>query len=216
VTDFWQPGDVILLREYLGRARAPQLINVLPEVVVHDGRDYLAVLSQPGMTFMTRDIPGRNAMPVEDRIQLYIREELSLEWYERTVNRSVLSFYVEGMAHSIRVFWDAGWQFRRWYVNLEDPYVRTANGIGVNDHALDVVADMDLVWSWKDEPEFDALIAVGKIRPEKARMVREEAWRVIERIESRAWPFNEPWPQWRPDPSWVVPKIRDYWTTRPR
>ena len=209
----WQPGEVILLREYLGRAKAPQLINVLPEVVVHDGPDYLAVLSQPGMTFATRDVPGRNAMPVEERIELYKREELNHEWYERTVNRSVLSFYVAGVAHSIRVFWDAGWRFRYWYVNLEDPFVRTARAIGVNDHTLDIVANRELEWAWKDEPEFAALIAAGKIRPQKARLIREEGLRVIRRIEAQAWPFNEPWPEWRPNSAWPVPAIRDYWST---
>lgn len=211
LADRWQPGDVILLREYLGRARAPQLINVLPEIVVHDGPDYLALLSQPGMTFMTRDVPGRNRMSVQERIDLYKREELVHDWYERRVNRSVLSFYVAGASHSIRVFWDAGWRFRHWYVNLEDPFVRTRSAIGVNDHTLDIVADAGLKWSWKDEPEFAALIEAGKIRPEKARMVRDEGLRVIQRIEARAWPFNEPWPEWRPDPSWTVPQIRDYW-----
>ena len=215
MSDFWRPGDVILLREYLGRARAPQLINVLPEVVVHDGPDYLAILSQPGMTWMMRDIPGRNALSAEARIELYINEELTGDWYERSANRSVLSIYVEGSAHSIRVFWDAGWRFRYWYVNLEDPYVRTAHAIGVNDHTLDIVATADLAWSWKDEREFEALIAAARIRPEKALAIRGEGLRVIERIDARAWPFNEPWPEWRPDPSWPVPRIADYWRPSP-
>jgi hypothetical protein len=208
----WQSGDVVLLREYLGRAKAPQLINVLPEVVVHDGPDYLALLSQPGFSWMTRDVPGRNAMSVDERIQLYITEELNHDWYERTTtSRAVLSIYVEGAAHCIRLFWGEDWQFRHWYVNLEDPYVRTSSAIGVNDHTLDIVAEADLAWTWKDEPEFEALIAAGKIRPEKARLIREEGLRVIERIDARAWPFNAPWPEFRPDSSWPVPKIGDYW-----
>jgi hypothetical protein len=208
----WEPGKVVLLRQYLGRAKAPQLINVLPEIVVHDGPDYLALLSQPGMTFATRDVPGRNAMSVDERIELYKREELNHDWYERTVSRSVLSFFVRGVAHSIRVFWDPGWRFRYWYVNLEDPYVRTRRAIGVNDHTLDIVANLNLEWSWKDEPEFEALVAAGRIRPEKARLIRAEGLRVIERIEARSWPFDEPWPAWRPDPSWPVPQIGGYWS----
>lgn len=123
----------------------------------------------------------------------------------------MLSFYVEGVSHSIRVFWDASWRFRHWYVNLEDPFVRTQNAIGVNDHTLDIVADAGLSWSWKDEAEFDALVEAGKIRPEKARMIRDEGLRVIERLKARAWPFNEPWPDWRPEASWPAPQIRDYW-----
>ena len=211
MVDQWLPGEVVLLREYLGRAKEPQLINVRPVVVAHDGPDYLALLTQPGTTFMTRDAPGRNAMTLEDRIELYIREELHGDWYERAVRGAVLTLYREGDAHSIRVFWDAEWQFRTWYVNLEDPYVRTARAIGFNDHTLDIVAGADLAWSWKDEPEFAALITAGKISHDKARRIREEGLRVIERIEACTWPFNEPWPDWRPDPGWPVPQIADYW-----
>ena len=211
----WRAGEIVLMREYLGRATAPQLIHVRPQVVVHDGPDYLALLSQPGASFMTRDVPGRTALSVEERIQLYIREELVHDWYERRGRGAVLTLLREGDAHSIRVFWEADWQFRTWYVNLEDPYVRTARAVGVNDHTLDIVAGADLRWAWKDEPEFEALIAAGKIQPEKARRIRDEGLRVIQRIETREWPFNEPWPEWRPDPSWPVPKREDYWSPPP-
>ena len=78
----WQPGDVILMEEFLER-RKRQLINVRPQVVVHDG-GYLAIASLPGSTWATRDVPGRTAMPVEDRIAMYLKEELVGEWYERT------------------------------------------------------------------------------------------------------------------------------------
>jgi hypothetical protein len=37
-----------------------------------------------------------------------------------------------------------------------------------------------------------------------------EGERVIRRVEAREWPFNEPWPDWRPDPSWAAPQIRDH------
>jgi uncharacterized protein DUF402 len=211
-TEVWQPGRVVLMREYLGRAKAPQLINVRPQVVVHDGPDYLALLSQPGSTWLTRDVRGRNAMTVEERISLYLREELGDDWYEREARGAVLTLVQPGCSHSIRLFWAAGREFRHWYVNLEDPYVRTSQAIGVNDNTLDIVVDAALAWSWKDEPEFEALSEAGKIRPEKAAAIRAEGLRVIEQIEARAWPFNEPWPGWRPDPSWPVPRITDYWT----
>jgi hypothetical protein len=207
----WRPGEVILMEQYLSRTRH-QLIDVRPQVVVHDAEDYLAVLSQPGMNFMTRDVPGRNQLSVEERIDLYIKEELNHEWYERKPSgRAVLTIYPPDAAHSIRIFWAEGWQFRMWYVNLEDPYKRTPRGIEVDDHTLDIVANRNLEWSWKDEPEFEALVSAGKIPPDKAREIRAEGERVIQQIENREWPFNEPWPDWRPDPVWPVPQIADYW-----
>jgi hypothetical protein len=69
----------------------------------------------------------------------------------------------------------------------------------------------DLQWSWKDEPEFDALTRDGAIPPDLSRAIREEGERVIARLERREWPFNEPWPDWRPDPSWQPPRISELW-----
>ena len=206
----WQPGDVILMEEFLER-RKRQLINVRPQVVVHDG-GYLAIASLPGSTWATRDVPGRTAMPVEDRIAMYLKEELVGEWYERTAAGALLTLHPPGVSHCIRLFWDAEWRFRMWYVNLEDPYVRTHRGIQVNDHTLDIVATRELAWSWKDEPEFEALTNDGAIPAEKARAIRAEGERAIQRIEARAWPFNEPWPDWRPDTSWPAPQIAALWT----
>jgi hypothetical protein len=208
----WQPGEVILMEEYLERTKR-QLINVRPQVVVEDSLRCLAIVSLPGMTWMTRDIPGRTAMTPEERIPIYIREELGDDWYERKAgDGAVLTIHEPGVSRSIRLFWGPGWSFRMWYVNLEDPYVRVDSGIQVNDHTLDVVATPDFEWAWKDEPEFAALIEAGKIPLDKARAIREEGERAISRIEAREWPFNEPWPEWRPDPSWKAPEVKDLWT----
>ncbi|HEY7467161.1 MAG TPA: DUF402 domain-containing protein [Dehalococcoidia bacterium] len=208
----WRRGEVILMEEFLARSKAPRLINVRPQVVVEDEPECLAIVSMPGMTWMTRDVPGRTAMTVDDRIELYMKEELNHDWYERTGHGAVLTLHPQEAAHCIRLFWDAEWRLRFWYVNLEDPYVRTDRGIQVNDHTLDVVVTPGLDWAWKDEPEFEALTSAGKIPVEKARAIRAEGERVIRRVEAREWPFNEPWPDWRPDASWAAPQIRDHWS----
>jgi hypothetical protein len=200
------------MEEFISRAKPPQLISVRPQVVVNDTAEYLAIASMPGATWMTRDEPGRTSMPVEERIELYLREELTHDWYERTGRGTVLTLHRPGRAHCTRLFWDDEWVFRFWYVNLEEPYARTERGIQVTDHTLDVVALPDLQWSWKDEPEFEALTEAGKIQLEKAQAIRAEGERVVRDLEARAWPFNEPWPEWRPDPAWPVPRIADYWT----
>ncbi len=207
----WQPGDVILIEEFLTRSPIRQLINVRPQVVVRDDAQCLVLLSLPGSTWMTRDVPGRNSLTVNQRIALYMKEELDHEWYERTVSGGVLSLYPPDVAHSIRLFGDPEWQLRSWYVNLEDPYTRAEQRIQVNDHTLDLLVTPELTWTWKDEPEFEALVAAGKIPPEQARAIRAEGNQAIERTEARQWPFNER-PEWRPDPSWPAPQVKDYWS----
>jgi Protein of unknown function (DUF402) len=208
----WQPGDVILMEEFVSRSKPPQLISVRPQVVVEDKPEYLAIVSMPGTTWMTRDEPGRTSMPVEERIELYIREELTHDWYERTGRGAVLTLHAPQVAHCVRLLWDSEWRLQFWYVNLEEPYLRTERGIEVTDHTLDVVAMPDFSWSWKDEPEFEALTKAAKIPLDKAHAIRSEGERVIKGIEERAWPFGEPWPEWRPDSAWPVPRIADYWT----
>jgi hypothetical protein len=100
---------------------------------------------------------------MQRRIELYLEEVLYHDWYERSGRGATLTLHPPGVAHCIRLFWDAEWRFLTWYVNLEDPYTRTERGIQTNDHTLDVVITPDMEWSWKDEPEFEALVAAGRI-----------------------------------------------------
>lgn len=206
----WRPGDVILMEMF---TRHERLLNVMPQVVVEDGPKCLAILSQPGMTFFTRDEPGRTALPLAERVRIYLDPELRHDWYERTsrLERAVLTLYQPGAAHSVRLFWGAEWQFQCWYVNLEPPYRRTPTGIQVSDRILDIVVSPQFDWSWKDEDEFEALCRAGSFSPAEARAIRDEGEKLARRIEAREWPFNEPWPEWRPEPSWPVPRIADYW-----
>ena len=210
--EFWGPGDVILMEEFLSRAKPPQLINVRTQVVVQDSAEFLVLASLPGATWMTRDEPGRTNMTLEERITLYLKEELNLAWYERSIHAPTLTLHPPAEAYSIRLFWQPDWRLWYWYVNLEEPYRRTDRGIQVTDHTLDVLITPNFQWSWKDEPEFDALRKADKIPEEKAQAIRAAGERAIRRLEAREWPFNEPWPDWRPDPSWAAPKIADYWT----
>ena len=109
-----------------------------------DRDEFLVVASLPGGSWMTRDVPGRTRMPVEERIALYLKEELGGEWYERVNTAATLTIHPPEVSHCIRLFWDADWNLRFWYVNLKDPYKRTQSGIQVNDHTLDIVVAPDL------------------------------------------------------------------------
>ena len=52
------------------------------------------------------------------------------------------------------LFWERGWQFKNWYVNLEEPRRRWAGGIDSEDHFLDICVYPDRHWEWRDEDEF--------------------------------------------------------------
>ena len=102
-----------------------------------------------------------------------------------------------------------------WYVNLQQPFRRTSAGIESMDLMLDVVAETDLSWRWKDADEFDEIAERGIFDAELVRRVRDEARAVVGRIEQRLPPFCDPWPTWRPDSTWITPQLPVDWGVLP-
>jgi predicted RNA-binding protein associated with RNAse of E/G family len=124
-----------------------------------------------------------------------------------------------GRWHSVWVFQeiqaDGSRRFAGYYVNLEEPFRRTASGFDTNDHSLDIVVDPDLTWSWKDQDDFEDRVRQGVYSEPFAQEVRAEAARVIAAIETRASPFSDGWDRWTPDPTWDVPVLPPNWETEP-
>jgi predicted RNA-binding protein associated with RNAse of E/G family len=119
---------------------------------------------------------------------------------------SALKFNPPGAAYSVWWLFGPSGEFRAWYVNLEEPYVRWAHGIDVTDQDLDIWVWPDRTWEWKDEdelterlgypdhywvPDPDAVWAVGRA--------------VIPAIEAGEFPFDGTWCDFQPDPRWTVP-----------
>jgi hypothetical protein len=81
------------------------------------------------------------------------------------------------------------------------------------DLALDVIINSAGQWHWKDEDELDSFVAAGVFDKPLAQRLRAEGLRVAGRAEGNEPPFSEPWPEWRPDPSWPMPELPDGWDT---
>jgi hypothetical protein len=79
------------------------------------------------------------------------------------------------------------------------------------DLALDVIIDADRSWRWKDEDELETFVARGVFEPDLPQRLRAEALGVVSRLERNEPPFSEPWPEWRPDPSWERPVLPSGW-----
>ena len=102
--------------------------------------------------------------------------------------------------------------FRGWYVNLEEPWHRTAIGFDSRDNLLDIVIAPDLSsWQWKDEDELAWAVETGRHRLDEAATFCVEGERVIQRLRRREPPFDQPWPDWRPDPAWSAPVLPPAW-----
>jgi hypothetical protein len=121
-----------------------------------------------------------------------------------------------GRAHSVWLSWSpADGTFIGYYVNLEEPFRRTAIGFDTNDHTLDIVVAPDLRWSLKDEAVLTDRERDGTYSRGLIEAIRAEAASVIAGIESRASPFSDGWGSWRPDPNWPRPALPPDWNTRP-
>ena len=113
--------------------------------------------------------------------------------------------------HAVWVSWHDNGEPWGWYINLQDPFRRTSRGFRTMDLMLDIVVERDRTWAWKDVDDFEGLLERGLIDLEIDKRVRDEAQRVIERIEANGAPFSQPFHDWRPDASWGIPVLPPNW-----
>jgi hypothetical protein len=191
----WNEGEVVLRREVLNDGRS---WCEIPVIVVRDEPELLATYIAEGAPL--RFPPG--PWPTADGLH---------PWHgkERWRGHGVLMLQRPDEAHAVWVFWQgAARTFRGWYVNLQDPYRRTARGYDTQDLELDIWVPANGAWEWKDDELLDERVREGRFTPEQAAAVRAEGRRVAAELDAgRRW-WDASWADWRPDPSWPVPGLR--------
>jgi len=206
---YWEPGTQVLWRYRGNGPHSAQVHIARPVTVVRDDPELLAVWMAPGT---------RCVKPVlTDGTPLY-REPLATRYRKPRTTRvdrwwgtGVLKLARPGEPWSVWLFWEAGWRFKNWYVNLEEPRRRWAGGVDTQDHFLDISVNPDRSWDWLDEDEFAQAQADALVDPALAARVREAGARAVRAIETWQPPFSDRWQDWRPDPAWPVPALPDDW-----
>jgi len=120
--------------------------------------------------------------------------------------------------HSVWLFWDGDGPSRRllrYFVNLEEPFRRTAVGVDTQDHTLDIVVTPELQCRWRDEDEFENHVTAAFYTPELAAAARAEGERVIEALARGTHPCLRGWADWLPDDAWAAPTMPAAWATTP-
>ena len=108
-----------------------------------------------------------------------------------------------GDAHAVWAFWTGPERvFSHWYVNFQDPFVRTADGFDTFDHELDLVVMPDGSYHWKDVAEFEQMVADGKFSDAEAQGIRDEAAKVVAALDRGERWWDESWAAWTPPPGW--------------
>jgi hypothetical protein len=191
-------GDAVALRE-VWRGR---VFEARPMIVVQDDPDQ-AMFFLPG--------GARCGVPVgDDGNELRLPDR---PWHldvRPRGDQSILSFAWPDTPYSVLLWTEE--QRRVWYVNLQDPLVRTPIGFDTVDHALDVVIELDRSsWRWKDQEELAEAVRDGLFSQAEAADFYAWGERAVDRIVSREAPFDRDWDGWEPDPGWIVPELPDGW-----
>ena len=190
----WISGETITVRSWIGEHVGLEGLVT----VVADDADHLALHFVPG-TVMHRLVPpdGVTLPRVLSPREIAEGEFRVIE--QRWTGGHLLHLTPTGAPWSVHVRWTEGWEFRGWYVNLQEPLRRGDRVVDLVDLFLDVVVTPDLSWQWKDEDELAEAVRVGRITAEDAMRIRTAGERAIADITARRWPFVPEIAAWRPD-----------------
>lgn len=197
----FRPGEAVVMRHVRGDWRW-----AAPMHVVADRGDFIALYMQPGSTYATMaDIDGNPTRDfVNDRTQIYVT------WREN----HALQLIRPGDEHATVLYWLEGtWEFRCWYINFQEPIRRFDRGFESMDLTLDMLISPERTkWQWKDEDEFvDIGIAGGWYTHEQLAHLKEYGLGVLAKAQAGAPPFDQPWPNWRPEASWGPLRLPEGW-----
>ncbi|MGX1492331.1 hypothetical protein RKD41_004590 [Streptomyces tendae] len=167
-TGFWAPGSHILWR-YRENA-GPRFHIARPVTVVRDDEELLAVWLAPGTECVKPVLTDGTAIHLEPLRTRYTKPRTVARG--RWFGTGVLKLARPGEPWSVWLFWEPGWRFKNWYVNLEEPLARWAGGVDSEDHFLDISVHPDRSWHWRDEDEFAQARRDGLVDERLAARVR--------------------------------------------
>ncbi|MFD5857481.1 MULTISPECIES: cytidylyl-2-hydroxypropylphosphonate hydrolase [Streptomyces] len=207
----WAPGTRILWRYRENAGRRFHIVR--PVTVVRDDEEILAVWLAPG-TECVKPVLADGTSVHQEPLRTRYTKPRSVQ-RDRWFGTGVLKLARPGEPWSVWLFWEPGWQFKNWYVNLEEPLARWSGGVDSEDHFLDISVHPDRSWHWRDEDEFAQAQRDGLMDDQLAARVRRAGRDAVEVI--RAWgpPFADGWQHWRPDPAWAVPSLPEDWDRTP-
>lgn len=94
---------------------------------------------------------------------------------------------------------DPGGGIRSWYVNFQQPLVRTSIGFDTMDETLDLLVASDLsTWERKDDNELDLAVTMEAVDVVAASRVRHSCSMVEAALSHGEAPWDTSWSSWTP------------------
>jgi hypothetical protein len=175
-----------------------------PAIVVRDSPDLVALFQPPGTRCKRRSgvrggPNGRNMVTWDG------------SYVDVVTDSSTIHAWVPDDAFWVIRDW-TGAEYEGWYINLAEPWKRTAIGFDTADQILDVVVEPDRSsWRWKDEDEVAWAVQHGRYAPEVADQIRRHAHEALARMATALPPFHEGWSDLEPDGAWPMPVLPAGW-----
>jgi len=189
------PGEHIVLR----RVWQNQIYRVTTMTVVQDTYDLIILYLGPGYPIKSTINPLKASS-----VQAF---ELQDSTWGGGI-KHLLMFISPGAAHALYAMKNEEYKLSGWYINLQEPIIRTAFGFDTTDYLLDITLTPDRSeWKWKDESDFDEAVATGKISLEQARDIRQEGELAVKRVQEGPSSFYDVWENWLPPKEWRIPEI---------
>ncbi|HUO90380.1 MAG TPA: DUF402 domain-containing protein [Rhizomicrobium sp.] len=200
----WSRGDTVVVRNI---ARSDGGVSAaLAAIAIADDDEALALYIPAGTV-------AKDNYVVADRVASVgtVPPSRARAFVDRVWQLPTIRLYLPETGFSVWLFFGRDDRFASWYGNLEAPYRRMPIGVDVQDHALDVVADANGRWAWKDEAEFARRLEAGLDTAEHQAAVRAAGRDFIARLERREPPFNRGWPEWRAPERWLPRALPAGW-----
>ena len=121
-----------------------------------------------------------------------------------------------GEAYAVMHFWNgADRRFPGWYLNLEEPFRRTATGYDSQDLELDVLVPIDGPCKLKDSDLLDQRVHERRFTDEQAVAIRRVGNELVARVDGGTRWWDERWASFVPQPEWRSPSFPDGWEATP-
>ncbi|NJC23905.1 protein associated with RNAse G/E [Arthrobacter pigmenti] len=183
----------------------PDLIDCRPVTVVDDGDKGLVLWLAPGTQMLHQVLAnGSDTRSAEgsDRFTLP-RAQAVRTWG----GGGILIIFQPDTMYSVWCFESQPGVRDIYYVNIEEPFVRTPEGIVSTDLVLDVVVSPDRQWKFKDEDELAFAQEAGVFDDAAHARIRRAGDDAVAAVERWDYPFNAGFEHFEPDPSWPIPEL---------
>ena len=135
-------------------------------------------------------------------------------WHGRGAweGHGVLMLQRPGESYAVWHFWQGpARDFAGWYLNLQEPFRRTAAGYDTQDLELDVWIPASGAWSFKDDELLDERVREGRFAESRVAEIRAIGDEIGAMLDAgKAW-WDPSWSNWTPDPGWGPPALPEGW-----